>query len=245
MQLLTIDNIVRTHIHERGLVFHDYFRLLTLALSAVRDISMDININSNVKVKEVDVDSSGAAYIPKEAIELYKIAIESGDKILRLSEVDSINPLQKFENGYPVKRDNVSYNTYYYDYDYYYNFNEKGEYRGREYGIPTQQKFSYQVFDDRVQFDSRLNLSCVIMIYTTNGINYSDITSVHPYAEEAIKAFMFSRFEGRIDRKGVYQKQQDRNDYWNEKRKLNSRLSGLGYEEYMEIVRSSNVMGIR
>lgn len=247
MNLTTIDSIVRTHIHERGYVLHDYFRLLTLALSAVKEISMDININSNVKAKEVEVDSSGSAYIPDDSIELIKICVEHGDKVLPLASTSGINPIQKFKDGYPVKRDVAKNDTYYYDFGYYWSsrINEFGESLGRSYGIPTEQKFLYQEFDDRIQFDARLNLDCVIMIYTTSGVNFSDITTVHPYAEEAIKAFMFARFEGRRNLKGVYQKQYDIKAYYNEKRKLNSRLSGFGYEEYMEIVRSSNVMAVR
>lgn len=248
MELLTIDSIVRTHIQERGLVLHDYFRLLTLALSAVKDISMDIDINSNVKAKYIDVDSSGAALKPTEAIEIIKICVEYGDKILPMASVDNINPIQKFEKGYPVKRDQQPSNEIaFYDLNYFFTdrVTERGENSGQLFGVPTTQKFLYQEFEDRIQFDTRLNLNCVIVLYTTSGVNYSDITTVHPYAEEAIKAFMFSRFEGRRDRKGVYQGQYDRREYTNEKRKLNARLNGLGYAEYLQIIRSTNVMTIR
>jgi|GEM_PF-2563522 len=239
--LLTVDSLIRTYIHERGMVWHDYLRVLSVALSGVRDLSKDINIGSNYKAKEIDVDDSNAAYLPTDCIKVNKVCIEAGDKILPMANINNMNPLQKFVNGEPVKR-GVRERLFYQDFNYYFNSNltNRAENLGREFGTPSSQPYGYQIFGNRIQLDSRLNLSCILVIYNTTGTNISDINMIHPWAEEPLKLWIDWKFPD-INR-GIYEKRTGRKDYYDSKAALYGAIHGLSYEDYMKIVRDNNVL---
>lgn len=239
--LLTLDSFVRTYLTERAMVWHDYLRVLAVSLSGVRDLSKDINIGSNIKAKELEVDQSNAVYLPSECVKVFKVCIESGDKILGMAEVGNINPLQKFENGVAVKRP-IRPKPVYQDIDFYYRsrITERGEFLGRDFGVPEQQPFAYQVFGNRIQLDSMISADCVLVLYITDGTNMTDINMIHPWAEEALKLWVDWKFPNM--ERGIYEKRSGRKDYYDAKAALYGAIHGIGYEDYMKIVRDYNVL---
>lgn len=233
-QVTTVDSIVRSYINSKGMVWHDYFRLLVIALDGVRNIAMDVNIGNNRKILEIDVDEFGNAWLPSDCVEVDKISVGENDKLYGMSKVLNINPIPKTDSkGNQVKRTN----EHGYWPDYHINSQQM---TGRYYGIPEEQKHLFQVFNDRIQLDSRLKLKCVYVMYTTRGVNMSDANVVHPWAEDAIKTYIDWKYVE--SRKGIWENQNDRRYFFIEKKNLYSRIHGFGYEDYMEIVRSSNVL---
>ncbi len=243
---ITLDSVVRSYIHERGLLWHDYVRILALAISGVRDIARDINIGTNVKAVELEVDSSGTALLPVDCIEPIKICIESGDKILPLSQVENINPIPFIEDNQVVKRSEEPINNMwgisFLDMSYYYSgrVNDKGENIGRNFGFPPVNRFIYQQFDDRIVFDSRLNLECVFLVYRTSGVSITTANMVHPDSDEAIKSYIDSRTG--FTNKGIWEKQNDRRYYKNERRLLYGRIHGIKWEDYIASIRANQVL---
>lgn len=248
MNLVTIDSIIRTYIIERGLVWHDYFRLLTIAIQGVKKLAEDIDIGTNVKAEYIDVDATGRLQVPATSTQVIGVYVENGDKILPLSREDTINPLTKLnEAGDPVKRgveerlisDNVTLTEI--GYFYYNNANDKGEWLGREFGRPSNQPWNYQQFNGEIQLDTALNLDCVLVLYNTNGLKVSEANVIHPLAEQAIKFYMDWNFTDRGVKKGIWEKQNDGKAYYNEKRALYGRISGLTWSEYLKTVRELQV----
>jgi hypothetical protein len=240
-RLVTVDSIVRSYINAKGMVWHDYFRLLVIALDGVRNLAMDINIGTNVKIKELCVNEFGEMFLPSDCVKVNKILTDSGDKLYGMSEVDNINPIPKVDaNGNRSKRmsdqEMGDHPTGNYP---FMHTTERGEFGGRFFGIPSAQPFAYQDFGDKIQFDARLDLKCVYVIYTTKGVNLCDNNLIHPWAEDAVKYYIEWKYVEA--RKGIWENQNERRYYHTEKRNAYSRIHGLGFEEYMEIVRSNNI----
>lgn len=213
--MVTVDSIVRSYILQRNLVWHDYFRLLVIALGAVKEISMDVNISSNVKAIEIDVDEVGNIYLPDDLIEPISLSISKYDKIKGMAKSGSINPIIKIEDGEEVKRGASS---------------------------DTRQIHNFQRFGDRIQLDSRLSLNCVVLVYTSSGV-ISGINLVHPWSESTIKAYMDWKFVE--SRKGIWENQNDKRAFYVSLRKLYGRIEGFSYEDYMRTVRNYQTMGAR
>ncbi len=105
MKLLTLDSIVRTYLLERGLVWHDYFRVLTMAISGLKKLSEDIDLGTNVKSMLIDVSETGRIILPQDCVKVVNLAVENGDKVLSMSKADNINPIVlRDSQGEPVKR---------------------------------------------------------------------------------------------------------------------------------------------
>lgn len=222
--MITIDSIIRSYIHRRGLVWHDYFRLLTLAISGVKDLAMDIDIGTNIKAIEIDVDDTGNIDLPEDLVQIISLNTSLYDKIYPLSKSININPLIKHEDGDPVKRGN--------DYTEYRN----------GYGAVGQSIYSYERFGTRAQLDSALNLSCIVVIYTTTGISVTSANMIHPYAEDAVVLWMDKEGGGQ---KGIWEKQNERRTYYQAKRSLYGRLHGMSSADYIKTIRDYQSFGAK
>lgn len=243
MNLVTLDSVIRSYLVEKGMVWHDYFRCLAISIAGYKKLCEDINLGSNVKAALLDVTNTGRLLMPSDAIDLIGVYIENGDKILPMSNSEDINPLVLKDNtGTPVKR-GVQQDTTYYEVDYYYaaSVNDKGSYVGRNFGNPTPQPYKYKRTGNEVQFDTRLNLDCVLVIYMTNGLGVTDQTMVHPMSEQAIKLYLDWKWTERGYKKGIWEKKNEESAFLNEKRLLYGRLNGLTWAEYMSTIREFRV----
>ena len=248
--LITVDSVVRTYIHERGLVLHDYFRLLTIALSGLKDLAKDLDINQNVKAQEISVDETNSATLPTGLIDLIKVGVPNGDKILPLPQNDTINPIQlRDSQGNAIIRDipvSAWQNTTFLDIGYLFTsrLNDKFEHVGRAFGDPPPQPFGYKRVGDRIQIDVRARPTCVIVIYSSSGVT-SDINLIHPHAEETLKLWMDWKWKEARSQKGIWEKQNEKSAYYVSKRNLNSVINGFGYEDYIKTVRDHQVMTVK
>ncbi len=248
MKLLTLDSIVRTYLLERVLVWHDYFRVLTMAISGLKKLSEDIDLGTNVKSMLIDVSETGRIILPQDCVKVVNLAVENGDKVLAMSKADNINPIVlRDSQGEPVKRslperiygDDITLT----EIGYYYanRINDKGEWLGREFGRPSEQPYLYQQFGGEIQLDVRLNLDCVLLIYQTDGLKVSEANVVNPLAEQAIKFYVDWHWMERGQKKGIWEKKNEGSAYYAEKRNLYGRIHGLTWSEYLRTVRDFQV----
>ena len=252
MKLLTLDSIVRTYILERGMEWHDYFKTLVLAQTALKELGRDIDIAINVKADTIGVDPTNKILVPLDCVQVIGLYVENGDKIAPISRTDTINPLTlNNEQGDPIRRplqeriykENISM----IDIGYYYNtrINDKGEYLGRNFGTPSEQPYQWQQFGSEIRLDVRINTDCILMVYVTDGLKTTEKNVVHPYAEEAVKAFIDWKWMERGQKKGVWEKRGEKTDYFTEKRNLYGRIHGLRWDEYLRTVRELQINGAK
>jgi len=243
MNLLTLDSVIRTYLLERSMVWHDYFRALTIAITGYKKLCEDINLGTNVKAVVIDVTNTGRMIAPPDCTSVIGLYIQNGDKIMPMSQSDDINPLIKRDDtGTPVKRDQEE-GSVYYGADYYYEAvtNDKGEYTGRDFGTPAAQPFKYRQIDGEIQLDTRIETSCVLVVYTTNGLSVTDVNMVHPLAEEAIKLYIDAKWSERGQKKGIWEKKNEEGAFLNEKRLLKGRINGLTWAQYISTIREFQV----
>ena len=252
MQLISLNSIVRSYIHERGLLWHDYFRLLSVAIAGLKDIAKDVEISGNVKAKEIDIDTTGRGVLPADAVNIIKVCINNGDKVVGLAKIDDINPLPaRDDQGNAVKRsiesERRTEGITFIDLQYWWSaqVNDKGEFLGRRFGSPPRQPMNYQIFEDQIQLDTRLNFDCVTVIYQTNGVMFSDINMVQTHTDEVIKLWMDWKYQDRDNRKGLWETQNAKRDYTLKKQALYAMIHGIGYEELMKTIRDKQVLTLK
>lgn len=252
MELISLNSIVRSYLNERGLILHDYFRILSIAIAGVKDIAKDVEISGNVKAKEINIDETGRGILPSDAVQIIKVCIKNGDKIVGLANIDNINPLPKRDSqGNKVKRgiesERRTEGITFIDLQYWWSaqVNDKGEFQGRRFGTPPRQPMNYQIFGDQIQLDTRLNLDCVTVIYQTNGVKISDINMIHSYADEVVKLWIDWKFQERDNRKGLWETQNAKRDYSLKKQALYAMIHGIGYEELMKTIRDKQVLTLK
>jgi hypothetical protein len=206
---------------------------------------MDVNIGTNIKIIEIPVNEFNEAYLPNNCVAANKILIGDGDNLYGLAKVNNLNPIPQVDaTGVRTKRlaseptgdhPTGAFPTGIFP---FVHMTQSGEYAGRFFGVQTQQPFAYQDFGYKIQLDARLDVDCVYVIYTTRGVHLSDNNLIHPWAEDAVKCYMDWKY---VDaKKGIWENQNERRHYHIEKRNAYGRIQGLGFEEYMEIVRSYN-----
>jgi hypothetical protein len=252
MELISLNSIVRSYLNERGLILHDYFRILSIAISAIKDISKDVEISNNIKASEISINDAGRGVIPPDAVNVIKVCVNNGDKIVGLAKVDDINPILLRDNlGNPIKRgieaERRTEGITFIDLQYWWSaqVNDKGEAQGRRFGTPPSQPMNYQIFGDQIQLDSRLTFDCVTIIYQTNGVKISDVNMVHSHADEVVKAYIDWKFQERDNRKGLWETQNAKKEYTLKKQALYSMIHGLGYEELMKTIRDKQVLTLK
>lgn len=247
MNLITLDSISRTYILEREMVWHDYFRVLVLAQTALKEIGKDIDIAVNVKADTLTVDSTNKIIVPLDCVQVIGLYVENGDKIYPMSQSENINPIQlKNEQGEPIRRD-IEDNSFSqvapFGGEAFYGSitNDKGEYMGRNFGSPSVQPFKWQQFGKEIRLDTQVQADCILIIYTTTGISTTDKNVVHPLAEETIKAFIDWKWTTRGQNKGIWEKRNEDTVFKNEKRLLKGRINGLTWPQYLSTIRQFQV----
>lgn len=251
MKLLTLDSIVRTYLLERNMEWHDYFRTLVLAQTALKELGRDIDLATNVKADIIGVDATNKILIPLDCTQIIGLYIENGDKAVPLSRTDNINPMTlNDDQGNPIRRplqeriykESISM----IDVGYYYNtrINDKGEYLGRNFGMPSEQPFQWQQHGSEIRLDVRVHTDCILMIYVTDGLRTTEKNVVHPYAEEAIKAFIKWKGTDSVYTRGsmgIWEERGRKSNYHIEKRNLYGRIHGLTFDEYLRTVRELQI----
>lgn len=252
MELISLNSIVRSYLNERGLVFHDYFRILSIAIAGVKDIAKDVEISGNVKAKEVTINAAGRGKIPRDATQVIKVCVKNGDKLVGLAKIDDINPLPARDpQGEVIKRgleqERRTEGITFIDLQYWWSSqtNDKGEFLGRRFGTPPRQPMNYQIFGDEIQLDTRINLDCVTVIYQTNGVNISDVNMIHSYADEVVKLWIDWKYSDRQNKKGLWETQNARREYSLKRQALYAMIHGLGYEELMKTIRDKQVLTLK
>jgi hypothetical protein len=237
MNLITLDSIARTYILEREMVWHDYFRVLVLAQTALKEIGKDIDIAVNVKADTITVDGTNKIIVPLDCVQVIGLYVENGDKVHPIAQSDNINPITlKDDLGDPVKRGPQEAGEMAYGY-----FNDKGEYTGRNFGTPSAQPFQWQQFGKEIRLDVRVTGTCILIIYTTTGLSTTEKNVVHPLAEETIKAFLDWKWTIRGQNKGIWEKRNEDSAFKNEKRLLKGRINGLTWAQYLSTIREFQV----
>lgn len=211
---------------------------------------MDFDFGQNIKsVKQTVATSTQTVAIPSDCVDIVKIGVVGSDGMVYvLANNKNINyshsePTAGTTNSVPDKTPTAtpggSSNS---DFDQFifHNYFANGTY-GQLYGLGGGQRYGeYRVnwHQDRIEFSSTNNLTEVVLEYLTD--NYLDSSpSIHTYAEEALRSYIYYRLIERKASVPMGEKQRARKEYYNELRKAKARLSSFTKEDALQVIRKN------
>tara|TARA_R110000751_G_scaffold275831_1_gene376757 strand:+ start:55 stop:753 length:699 start_codon:yes stop_codon:yes gene_type:complete len=176
--------------------------------------------NKNLNYSESYADSAGAAVANAAA------AVDSdGDGVY--DRVDSKSGTAALNNASALT--STVFRDYYYGTQNALYGAGGGRYRG---------EFRVNLDQNRIELGSNSNFSEVVIEYVADEGRAKN-PSVHVYAEEALRAYMYYRIVERRSSVPASEKARARTEYYNEYRKANSRMKSFTKEEALKTIRKN------
>jgi len=232
MKAYTLDNIVRSALAEKQYPLHWYLQYLTYGVDSLRQLNMDVM--QNVKSVRLPVNSYFAATLPNDFVDYIRVGNEQGEFISSMGEKrDVYNRLNNFDaqgNKISYGDTNVNVTPTNWDGLWYTNFiNDKGEHLGRMFNNTPAFNNSFVILRERseIQFDKTITDTSITMDYITDGLSTDASNTVHPYAVDAIKAYIFWKAKEHGRQFNISEKQWVKEEFYNQLRILRARMNSI------------------
>jgi hypothetical protein len=214
------------------------------ALRGIREIGFDLG--KKVRSLKLDVNASNnTVALPTDFVDMVKIGVVGSDGVVRVfGENKHINYSQVLTDG--TRTDSKSSTTgndgdtgseYPYVFE---NYLYQGG-LGRLYGVGGGNLaggYRINLDQNRIEIDTNSGQSQVVMEYIADEAR-SDDPEVHVYAEEALRSYMYYRIVERKSTVPAAEKSRARQEYYNERRKANARMSNFTKEEALKTIRKN------
>ena len=112
---------------------------------------------------------------------------------------------------------------------------------GRLYGVGGGHlagQYRLNLDQNRIEIEANSGYTEVVMEYVADEARSTD-PEVHVYAEEALRSYIYYKIIERKSTVPANEKQRARAEYYNERRKANSRLSNFTKEEALKTIRKN------
>ena len=236
------------------------------ALRGIREIGFDIG--KKIKSIKLTVESNDTVTLPDDYVDVSKIGITGEDGLIRsLVHNRNLNYSRKYEEDSDGNATNETYNsednplnieaniikdreddktsTSSSDADdfnafIFENYIFQGG-TGRLYGVelgspPINKKINLD--QNRIEIASNSDFTQIIMEYVADEARSTD-PEVHVYAEEALRCYIYYKLVERKTTVPANEKSRARAEWYNERRKANSRLSHFTKEEALKTIRKN------
>lgn len=234
MTTYTLDNITRNALADRGYTMHWYLQFLTYAIDALRQLNMDVL--QNVKSVRLPVNSYKAAALPVDYVDYIRVGNEVGQYINPFGEKrDSFNRLNKFDSqgnkasyGDIEAQNGILPNNW--EGFWYTNYiNDKGEHLGRIFNNFNGFRDSFAIIRERseIQLDTSYTGKEIVMDYISTGLTVDASNNIHPYAIDAIKAYIFWKMKEHGRQYGSGERAYAKDEYYNQLRVLRARMNNI------------------
>lgn len=236
--------------------------LKNFAKRGIREFGFDMM--NRVKSLKLSVNSStDTVDLPDDYVDMIKIGVVGSDGIVYvLGENKNINISQKYNtdsNDNPIDSDNdgvydrvdskgatsgTNSSTSNIDdgfEDYVFRNYVYGGIEGRLYGVGGgQYEGGYRINLDqnRIEMQTSNNITEVVVEYIADEARSVDPT-VHIYLEEALRSYIYFKIVERKSSVPLGEKQRARSEYYNERRKANSRMKAFSKEEALKTIRKN------
>lgn len=246
----TIDSLVRSSLMSHGLTIHYYTTFLHFALKGLKEISFDTI--GRITTAKLEVNAFRETTLPPDFIDYIRVGWLRNRNIIPLGSYSSfVRTANTDAQGQQIEY-NASQGTVVsqatYDPFASYQISPYGEDLGRMYGLGGGSRNDiFQIVPERnilLLGDIFSAGDFIYMEYIASG-NYSSADALfHPYAEEALEAYIaFKYAEQRTSR--VADVQRAEKNWYNEHRKLRARLNGLTKEDMIRISRDHFKLSIK
>jgi hypothetical protein len=113
--------------------------------------------------------------------------------------------------------------------------------QGRLYGVGGGQKagmYRLNLEQNRIELDTDSGINEIVIEYIADEARSSD-PNVHVYAEEALRAYIYYKLVERKTNVPMAEKARARSEFYNERRKANSRLSNFTKQEALQVIQKN------
>ena len=206
----------------------------TLALRGIRDLGFDIM--KRIKAANLAVSATNTVTLPADYVDLLKIGIVGEDGLVYVfGENKNKNLLANSAGDLP------DYLLGYSDFIYRNFVNSTTD--GRLYGYGGGHysgEYRINVEENRIELTLGTGVAEVYIEYIADEALAAN-PSVHVYAEQAIRSYIYYRLVERKSNVPAVEKARARQDYYNERRLANARLKAFSKEEALKTIRKSFV----
>jgi hypothetical protein len=234
----------------------------TMALRGVRDMGFDML--KVVRSLKLPINSAtDSVVLPDDYVDWTKIGVVGTDGLVYvLGENKNINYSQKYSTvnnlnydqdgdglleredsktstsgGSPVADSGITDGMNSYIFRNYIH----GDDAGRLYGIGGGKyygEFRVNLDQNRIELKTNSNLSELVIEYVADEARSAN-PRVHVYAEEALRAYIYYRIIERKSSVPANEKARARAEYYNERRRANSRMKSFTKEEALKTIRKN------
>ena len=223
MAYVTLDEIVRSLLSQEGKSTpHDYAMYLDMANRGMKELSFDIL--GDTKVALLLVSSTLKIDLPADFVDYVTVGIIGTDTLVHSLGAESKIPVT---GGIPDEADSeLTFGTMGVQFGLGGGQNKNGYYK------PQIDYSEWQMILTSVNPGTYIYLE-----YISDGVSGTGDTVIHPYAEEALRAYIYWKACQR--RRNVIQAEKEaaRRDYYNEKRLARARLASFTKEELLQQIR--------
>ena len=206
----------------------------TLALRGIRDLGFDIM--KRIKAANLNVSATNTVTLPADYVDLLKIGIVGEDGLVYVfGENKNKNLLANSAGDLP------DYLLGYSDFIYRNFVNSTTD--GRLYGYGGGHysgEYRINVEENRIELTLGTGVAEVYIEYIADEALATD-PSVHVYAEQAIRSYIYYRLVERKSNVPAVEKARARQEYYNERRLANARLKAFSKEEALKTIRKNFV----
>lgn len=206
----------------------------TLALRGIRDLGFDIM--KRIKAANLNVSATNTVTLPADYVDLLKIGIVGEDGLVYVfGENKNKNLLANSAGDLP------DYLLGYSDFIYRNFVNSTTD--GRLYGYGGGHysgEYRINVEENRIELTLGTGVTEVYIEYIADEALAAD-PSVHVYAEQAIRSYIYYRLVERKSNVPAVEKARARQEYYNERRLANARLKAFSKEEALKTIRKNFV----
>lgn len=237
-------------------------QLRNIALRGIRDIGFDIG--KKTKSLKLAVNSNDTVTLPDDYVDLIKIGVVGEDgRVYVLNQNKHLNYSHKkvspasrttfnsgplnikaneivnIEESKTATETNLSIVDDFYEFIFENYLYEGGV--GRLYGLGGGHgigEYRINLDQNRIEISANSNVSEIVMEYIGDEARSSD-PSVHVYAEEALRAYIYYKLVEKKSTVPANEKARARAEYYNERRLANARLSNFTKEEALKTIRKN------
>lgn len=202
------------------------------ALRGIRDMGFDMS--KVVKSRYITVSENNLVYLPADFVSLNKVGLVSDEgRIITYAHDGGITHLPS--SGLST----VDPDSYHDDF-LFRNFVHNGEH-GVLYGVGGGYRpgfYKLDLYNNRLLLSSEVNKDKVVIEYLADEA-LTENPQVHVFAEEALRLYIYYKIIERKSNVPQGEKQRARAEYYNERRKANSRLKSFNKEDALQVVRKN------
>jgi hypothetical protein len=232
MNNYTLDNIVRGALADKQYPMHWYLQYLTYGVDALRNLNMDVM--QDVKSVRLPVNDYHAAALPCDYVDYIRVGNELGEYINAWGEKrDSFNRLNKFDtsgnkiNYGDIEATNGIMPNNWEGFWYTNYINDKGEHLGRIFNNLPSFRNSFVILRERDEIQFSYAGTTITMDYISDGLSTDASNNVHPYAVDAIKAYIFWKHKEHGRQFGPAERREAKDEFYNQLRVLRARMNSI------------------